>query len=135
MPATLFGDAEEIAKPRTPPPEYVVNKLLALGVPETKVRGYESRQAFAVLAKLERELSEVTREEVEQPPAAPVDRGATYPERLQAADDLANLLANEMGDPWERICQRFVCTLYTLTRAEFRRVLEATMKELRSEVR
>lgn len=134
MAATLFGEAEEVLKPRTPPPEPVVKRLVALGVTEAKARAYESRQAFAVLSKLEREVADAMREEPAERPAKPVDRGASYPERHGAADDLTDLLANQMGDKWERICTRFLYALYTLTRAEFRRLVEATIRELRNEV-
>lgn len=131
--STLFGDSEEIARPRTLPPEAVVRELIELGVSEQLAHGYENRQAHAVLKKLRERESKAGSGSGTRDDPLPAGRGeASMPERHTAANDLEEMLRDEMRDPYERLCMRLILCLYPLTRAEFVNVVKCVISQLRS---
>ena len=125
---TLYGEAE--AKKRTPPPAWVVRKLVARGVSPETAGTFDNRQAFAVLSKLEDDAAE------KSPVARPADdapelyRGAGHAERLDAAEQLA-LVLKEHRVTHERLCCVVESVLYTLPHADMLRVVRGVEKVLR----
>jgi hypothetical protein len=148
---TLFGDSEDVAATVTRPPEHVVRELVdRFGLAEAGVRGMTDRQAFAVLRRKKQEAAaspararsggsaETGRPSPATPPPPPlprVDRGASTPERWQAANELADMLDGgpDRGIPWERRCGRLAAGLYVLSQVEWDDVLAGVVARLRAD--
>lgn len=146
---TLFGDAEDIAAPRTPAPESVVRELVGMGVAEPTARGWDARQAYAVLAKKRqdaqaraarprgREPDPAATPAPPPPPPVKVDRGSSTPERWQSANELEAMLPDgpDRGIPWERRCERLAAGLYVMTAVEWDDVVRGVIDRLRADQR
>jgi hypothetical protein len=131
--ATLFGEEEAVAvheKARTPPPEWLILKLIAAGVLEETARAYENRQAFAVLKRLESAPPrQQPQEEPEPSPKSPAKRGgATVMERRDSVAGLEQCLRD--GNE-EELHRALPMVLWVLTFDEARRVAVGINRMLR----